>query len=73
MTTYALDKVRFTNSTQDANSCSVLNIEENETATTIKKMHFCHINHKNKYKKWGYFFIKLTWYLFQSFHHFPLF
>lgn len=32
---YALGKVRFTNSTQVANSCSVLNIEETETPTTI--------------------------------------
>lgn len=45
---YVLGKDRFTNSTQVANSCSVLNIEENGTPTTVLKIHFCHINDKNK-------------------------
>lgn len=45
---YALGKDRFTNSTLVANSCSVLNIEENGTPTTVLKIHFCHVNDKNK-------------------------
>lgn len=45
---YAPGKDRFTNSAQVANSCSLLNIEENRIPITTLKIHFCHNNNKNK-------------------------
>lgn len=49
---YAPGKGRFTNSIQVANSCSLLNIEENRTPITTLKIHFVTITIRINKKNW---------------------